>query len=124
MWILGPEWAGFHRMLLLLAPLFLARFLVESLWNVLVVHGQALFLAATAAQLLAAVASYGGVAAAGGPALLAVGLHSAGGTAIAVLTLAAIRRIARTLPDGTPDLSERSGVPVPSRGAGSHHRLR
>lgn len=96
-WILGPDWAGFHLLLVLLAPLFLARFLVEAVWNVLVVGGRRLFLAATAAQLAVLLAAYGGAKAAGASGLWAVGLHTAGGVLAALATLLAVRRTARGL---------------------------
>jgi len=96
-WILGPDWEGFHTLLLLLAPLFLARFLVEAVWNVLVVGGRRLFFAATAAQLAVLLAAYGGVRLAGAQGLWAVGLHAAGGVLVALAILLAVRRTARRL---------------------------
>lgn len=95
--ILGDGWQGFHTMLALLTPAFLVRFVVESLWNVLVVGDQRAFLAANLLQLVLTVVVYVVVHEAGGSACLAVGLYSLATFVLGVAVLAVIRRTARRL---------------------------
>ncbi len=76
--LLGEDWRGFAAVVTLLFPLFALRFLLESLWNVLLVgEAQLWLLAGALGQAVAVVGAYGGGWIAGLAPLEAMVLHVA-----------------------------------------------